>query len=456
MRTIPLTPDAILDRLTGLHPKLIDLSLDRVERLFDRLGNPHQNLPPVVHVAGTNGKGSVVAFMRACLEAAGCRVHVYTSPHLVRFNERIVLAGEMISDDVLVSILEECEAANHEDPITFFEITTVAAFLAFSRHDADIVLLETGLGGRLDATNLIAEPALTVITSISIDHQQFLGETLAEIAAEKAGILKTGVSCVMAGQPAAAARVIEQHAQAIGASLVCEGKDFDFNVAADQFTVTLEGENIALPHPGLPGAHQFQNAALAVASLKQLKSFSIEDEALARGLQTVHWPARLQQLNHGLLVELLPEHWELWLDGGHNQAAGNALADYCRHWNDMSGNDMSGNDASGNDMSGNDASGDDKPLYLIFGMLNSKDPEPFLAPLKSCAQNLYAIAIPNVQASLGAAEVQATAQQIGFSAIAVPSVRAAIDEIRASGTKPSRILICGSLYLAGAVLKENN
>ena len=430
MRTLPLKPDAVLDRLMGLHPKLIDLSLDRIERLLDRLGNPHHNLPPVVHVAGTNGKGSTIAFMRACLKAAGYRVHVYTSPHLARFNERIELAGETIADEVLVPILEECETANHEDPITFFEITTVAAFLAFSRHEADIVLLETGLGGRLDATNLITKPALTVITPISIDHQQFLGDTLAEIAAEKAGILKLGVTGVAAEQSAAAAKVIEQQAEAVGAPLLRGGIDFKFNAGADPFTVTVGGKKIVLPQPALPGSHQHQNAALAIASLKQLKAFTIDDAALAQGLQTVQWPARLQHLSQGPLIDAVPSDWELWLDGGHNPAAGQAIADHCQSWND-------------------------KPLYLVFGMLNSKDPVPFLTPLKSYTQNLCALAIPGEEASLSAAKVDAIAKDIGFSATPVSSVAAALDHIVEHETKPSRILICGSLYLAGTVLKDN-
>ena len=430
MRTLPLKPDAVLDRLMGLHPKLIDLSLDRIERLLYRLGNPHHNLPPVVHVAGTNGKGSTIAFMRACLKAAGYRVHVYTSPHLARFNERIELAGETIADEVLVPILEECEVANHEDPITFFEITTVAAFLAFSRHEADIVLLETGLGGRLDATNLIAKPALTVITPISIDHQQFLGDTLAEIAAEKAGILKLGVTGVAAEQSAAAAKVIEQQAEAVGAPLLRGGIDFKFNAGADPFTVTVGGKEIVLPQPALPGSHQHQNAALAIAGLKQLKAFTIDDAALAQGLQTVQWPARLQHLSQGPLIDAVPSDWELWLDGGHNPAAGQAIADHCQRWND-------------------------KPLYLVFGMLNSKDPVPFLTPLKSYTQNLCALAIPGEEASLSAAEVNAIAKGIGFSATPVSSVAAALDHIVEHETKPSRILICGSLYLAGTVLKDN-
>ncbi|MGY8990777.1 MAG: bifunctional folylpolyglutamate synthase/dihydrofolate synthase [Rhodospirillales bacterium] len=430
MRTLPQKPDTVLDRLTGLHPKLIDLSFDRIEHLLERLGNPHHNLPPVVHVAGTNGKGSTIAFMRACLEAAGYRVHVYTSPHLVRFNERIEIAGKIIPDNVLVSILEECEAANGSDPITFFEITTVAAFLAFSRYEADIVLLETGLGGRLDATNLIAKPALTVITPISIDHQQFLGDTLAEIAAEKAGILKAGVTCVVAAQPAAAANVIKQQANAVGAPLLWAGTDFSFNAAADPFTVTLGSQDIALPRPALNGPHQYQNAALAIAGLKQLQQFSIDDAALALGLQTVQWPARMQRLGHGPLTQSLPAGWTLWLDGGHNQAAGQVIAEQCGQWSDQS-------------------------LYLIFGMLNTKDPIPYLTPIKPYAQNLYALAIPGEAASLSATALQAAAQEVGFSAMAVPSVAAALDHICENETKPSRILICGSLYLAGTVLKEN-
>ncbi len=430
MRTIPQNPDVILERLNGLHPKLIDLSLDRVERLLDRLGNPHHKLPPVVHVAGTNGKGSVIAFMRAGLEAAGYKVHVYTSPHLVRFNERIVLAGQIITDEQLAPILEACEEANRDDPITFFEITTVAAFVAFARFEADIVLLETGLGGRLDATNLIERPALTVITPVSIDHQQFLGGTVAEIAAEKAGILKPGVTCVCAAQPAPAADVIANQARIVGAPLIVEGVDFSFDHPGEDWTVSLKGQELRLPAPALPGKHQYQNAALAVASLAQLEPVTMDDAAFAQGMKSVTWPARLQCLTEGPLVDALPDGWALWLDGGHNQAAGEALAAYCQDWRD-------------------------RPLYLIFGMLESKDPKPFLQPLQAITEKLIGVQIPGVQASLSADDVQTTAEAIGFRSTAAPGVHEALDEIIRTAPSAARVLICGSLYLAGAVLKEN-
>jgi dihydrofolate synthase/folylpolyglutamate synthase len=430
MTTIPRTPDAVLDRLTQLHPKLIDLSLDRVERLLERLGNPHRALAPVVHVAGTNGKGSVVAFLRAGLQAAGYRVHVYTSPHLVRFNERIVIAGTMISDERLVPILEECERVNGDEPITFFEITTVAAFLAFARQPADIVLLETGLGGRLDATNLIAQPALTVITPVSIDHQQFLGETLAEIAAEKAGILKPGVSCVVAAQEPDAGVVIRNQAAACGAPLIEEGKDFSARRDGDRLMFSSRTGNRRFPLPALAGEHQYYNAGVTIACLAALETFRVDDDAISRGLQNVSWPARLQRLRHGPLADKLPPGWELWLDGGHNEAAGKMLADHAGHWTD-------------------------KPLYLIFGMLSSKAPSPFLAPFRKYTRALQAVAIPNVKATLGADDAAWAARTVGIESAAALDIDTAFARIIAAETVPSRILICGSLYLAGEVLKEN-
>ena len=430
MRTIPTAPDTVLERLTRLHPKLIDLSLDRVERLLERLGSPHQKLPPVVHVAGTNGKGSVIAFLHACLQAAGYRAHVYTSPHLVRFNERIVLGGTAISDEALVPILEECEDTNRDDLITFFEITTVAAFLAFARHQADIVLLETGLGGRLDATNLIDAPVLTVLTPISIDHQQFLGETLAEIAHEKAGILKPGVPCIVAKQSADVFDVIQNQAAALEAPLICEGPNFSVHDMDDHLLVEQQNKTGRFPLPALIGAHQHQNAATAIAGLDHLEGFAVDEAAIAEGVRAVKWPARLQRLAQGPLVERLPRGWELWLDGGHNEAAGHVLADYMRTWTD-------------------------RPLYLVFGMLNSKSPGPFLSPLRAGVSGLQAVAIPGVQASWTAAEAAAAARDQNIQASPADSVTAALEAIAKSKSEPARVLICGSLYLAGAVLKEN-
>lgn len=408
--------DPILERLTRLHPKLIDLSLDRVERLLGKLGRPHLALPPVVHVAGTNAKGSVIAMMRAALEAAGYKVHVHTSPHLVRFNERIRLAGALIGDEALKEILEECETENAGDPITFFEITTVAAMLAFSRAPADIVLLESGLGGRLDATNVVADPLLTIITPVSLDHQQFLGETLAEIAAEKAGILKPGVPCVMAAQMHEARDVILAKAAAIGAPLFMEGRDWP--------------TDRPVPKPSLPGPHQIHNANLALSALENLTNFQVGGKALKRGFGHVDWPARLQRLERGALAGLLRPDQELWLDGGHNAAAGGAIRDW------LAGEDL-------------------KPLHLVMGMLNSKDPAAFLAPLKDRIASLRAVAIPGEAASLSADELVAEAGILGLAAKAAPSVAMALGEITRDEPGPGRILIAGSLYLAGKVLAEN-
>ena len=396
---------------------------------MSRLGDPHLALPPVIHVAGTNGKGSVVAFLRAFMEAAGYRTHVYTSPHLVRFNERVRLAGEIISDDALVALLEECEAAQTGEPITFFEITTAAAFLAFVRTPADVVLLETGLGGRLDATS-VAPPALTVLTPVSIDHQQFLGDTIEEIAGEKAGILEPGVVCVSAAQSLPAAAVIADRAATVGAPLVREGVDW-FIERRNSF-LAYEDRNgpRRLPLPALDGTHQVHNAGLAVACVDYLDGFSIPPSAVATGLGSVEWPARLQRLTRGPLVEVLPADWELWLDGGHNAAAGEMLARQAGKWQQ-------------------------RPLYLVFGMLNSKDPGAFLAPLTEMAAGVRTVTIPGESASLTAEESARAAAPLFADAAPATGVAEAVEAIAATRPGPARILICGSLYLAGKVLAEN-
>ncbi len=403
---------AVLERFNRLHPKLIDLSLGRIDRLLARLGNPERRLPPVVHVAGTNGKGSVVAFLRAILEAAGYSAQAYTSPHLVRFNERVRLAGGDISDEALIALLEECEKANAGEVITFFEITTAAALLAFARAPADVLLLETGLGGRLDATNVVPRPALTVLTPVSVDHQYFLGETLAEIAGEKAGILKPGVVCVSAAQEDAAASVIAGRAAALGAPLVSGGRDW--SVRGDGSGLVFEGGGRTrnLPPPALVGAHQAENAALA------------------QGMTAVEWPGRLQRLMRGPLVETLPAGWELWVDGGHNGSAAAAQAAHARHWRS-------------------------RPLHLIFGILASKDPVAFLKPLAASTGRLRTVAIPGEEGSLGAGEAAAAGRSLGMDADASDTVAEALATIVARETRPARVLICGSLYLVGTVLAEN-
>jgi dihydrofolate synthase/folylpolyglutamate synthase len=407
-----------------------------VLRLLDRLGRPHEHLPPVVHVAGTNGKGSVIAYLRAFLEAAGKRVHVYTSPHLVRFNERIRLAGRPIDDAGLVALLEECEAANGAEPITFFEITTAAAFLAFARQPADAVLLETGLGGRLDATNVVAVPALTAITPVSLDHQHYLGTTLAAIAGEKAGILKAGVPAVVARQERAARRIIEERAREVGAPLIEEGKDW--------FVRRREGEGLfyqgrraglsGLPAPALAGAHQIRNAGQAIACAEALgervPALAVPAAAIGLGLKTVEWPGRLQRLTRGPLAALLPPGWELWLDGGHNPDAAEALAAHARHWKD-------------------------RPLHLIWGMLNTKDAAGFLKPLAARVRLLRTVAVPGEPNALSAGELAAIGESLLMQVVPAEDVTAALADILDHETRPSRVLICGSLYLAGTVLRHN-
>jgi dihydrofolate synthase / folylpolyglutamate synthase len=421
--------DRVLERLGRLHPKLIDLSLGRVERLLAALDNPQEKLPPVVHVAGTNGKGSTVATLRACLEAGGYRVHAYISPHLVRFHERIRLAGKLIEEAALIALLEECEYANREAPITYFEITTAAAFLAFARTPADIVLFETGLGGRLDATNVVRHPAVSAITPISLDHQAFLGDTIAQIAGEKAGILKPGAPAVIGPQPMEAAAVIEARAVELSAPLSRWQREW--RCIADGAGMHFTGEHwrLDLPPPSLPGAHQIANAGTAIACLEQLEDFPLPPEAIASGLRRIEWPARLQRLTCGPLVELMPPGWELWLDGGHNPGAGAVLAEFVAGWHD-------------------------RPVFLVVGMLNTKDSAGFLGSLAPHAQALAAVTIPGEQNPLPAEAIATAAFSAGLVASTAASVDAAIGNF-SSRPSPGRILICGSLHLAGKVLVEN-
>ncbi|MDF3855100.1 dihydrofolate synthase/folylpolyglutamate synthase [Paracoccus pantotrophus] len=417
--------DAILARLMQLHPKVIDLSLDRMHRILAALGNPERRIPPVVHIAGTNGKGSTQAMIRAGLESAGKRVHAYTSPHLAQFHERIRLAGELISEAELAAALEECEAANAGAPITFFEITTAAAFLAFSRTPADYTLLEVGLGGRLDATNVIEAPALTVITPISIDHTQYLGETLAEIAGEKAGIMKRRVPCIVAPQEAVAREVIEQKAERLFAPLRIGRQDWDSRREGDSLVYQDEHGLMDLPLPVLPGPHQIVNAGTAIAALRELGFGRIEARA---AVTEVEWPARMQRLNHGPLVEAAGA-CELWLDGGHNPAGGEAVAATL-------------------------AALPRRPVHLVCGMLNTKDVAGYMRPLAGVAQSLTAVAIPGEPNTLPAEDTAAAAASVGLAAGTAPDTLAAVSRI-AADQPGARILICGSLYLAGQVLRRN-
>ena len=421
--------DRVLARLMRLHPKKIDLSLGRVERLLAALGNPHERLPPAVHVAGTKGKGSTVATMRACLEVAGYRVHAYTSPHLVRFHERIRLAGELIDEEALLALLEECERANRGEPITFFEITTAAAFLAFARTPADIALLEVGMGGRLDTTNVIRHPAVTAITPVSLDHQAFLGDTIAAIAGEKAGILKPGVPAVIGPQPQEAETVIEARAAAIAAPLYRSGMEWQCTAA--NVGMRYEGPRwrLDLPLPSLLGPHQIVNAGVAIACLEQLPEFAVPPSAIAQGLRHIDWPARLQRLQRGPLVEMLPAGWELWLDGAHNALAAEAIAAVASEWRD-------------------------RPLDLIVGMLNTKDASGFFAPLAPYTRSVRALTIPGEENPHPGAQLAAAARGLGLEAQEAASVEAGMRDIIAR-PGPARVLICGSLHLAGVVLAEN-
>ncbi len=419
-------PDLILERLMALHPKVIDLTLDRMHRLLETLGHPELALPPVLHVAGTNGKGSTTAMLRAGVEAAGGVAHVYTSPHLARFNERIRLAGAIIDDPALEAVLAECEAANGGQPITYFEITTCAALLAFARTPADWTLLEVGLGGRLDATNVVDRPRLTVITPVSFDHEAYLGTTLALIAGEKAGIIKQGVPCVVGPQDPEAMAVIEARAEALGAPLLAYGRQWQVWEERGRMVYQDEAGLLDLPLPNLIGAHQVHNAGAAIAGLRHL---GFGAEICEAAVTQAEWPARLQRLRQGPLVQAAGPRAEVWLDGGHNPAAGEALAEAITRLAP-------------------------RPLHMVVGMLRTKDIAGYLRPLAARADSLQAVSIPGETATLTAAETCAVALEAGFAAEEAPSVAAAVDRIAARDPS-ARILIAGSLYLAGSVLREN-
>lgn len=418
--------DAILTRLLSLHPKIIDLSLDRMQRILSRLGNPERNLPPVIHIAGTNGKGSTLAFLRAIMEAAGLRIHSYTSPHLVKFHERIRLAGALIGEDHLSALLEECEIANGGEPITFFEITTAAAFLAFSRMPADYLLLEVGLGGRLDATNVIEKPKACCVTSIGLDHQQYLGETIELIAREKAGILKRGIPAIIGQMPQEARATIETVAEEVKALLSVASQDWDCYTQYGRMVFQDQKGLLDLPLPSLPGPHQIGNAGNAIAVLRALNDPRITEDHMAQGLRSAEWPARLQHLRGGALSSELPDGFELWLDGGHNADAGAILATALKAM-------------------------PDKPLFIIWGMLNTKDHTSFIRPLVPLSEQVFTITIPDEPNAVPAISLAKTVEGLGGTAATSESFQKALRQ--ASRLKPAaRILICGSLYLAGHVL----
>ncbi|WP_420412788.1 bifunctional folylpolyglutamate synthase/dihydrofolate synthase [Roseibium sp.] len=428
----------ILDRLLALHPKEIDLSLGRMHRLLDALGSPEKRLPPVIHIAGTNGKGSVTATLRAILEASGKRCHVYTSPHLVSFNERIRLGtdGKYVSDLVLFDALQRCEEANGGEEITFFEITTAAALLLFAEHPADVVLLEVGLGGRLDATNVINEPLVSVITPVSMDHEKFLGDDLTVIAAEKAGIIKPGVPVVSAEQDPDVLKVIERQAARNKTRVDVFGQDFVSQLDQGRMTFQDEDGLLDLPQPVLGGSHQFANAALAMAALKATGLLPDED-VISTGLKSVNWPGRLQPLTHGPLVDMCPEGSEVWLDGGHNPGAGISIAQFMGEQEERA----------------------PRPLYLIAGMLTTKDPTGFFRPFDGLVRHVGTVPIATTNTARSPEELADLARCAGLEATPFPSLDAAIADVAAcaadDGEAP-RILICGSLYLAGEALARNN
>lgn len=419
------TSDVILQRMMTLHPKVIDLTLGRVERLLAALGHPERRIPPVVHVAGTNGKGSTQAMIRAGLEAGGETVHAYTSPHLARFHERIRLSGALISEDLLTALLDECVQANGGEEITFFEITTCAAFLAFARVSADWTLLEVGLGGRLDATNVVDRPRLTIITPVSMDHEAFLGDTIAKIAGEKAGIIKRGVPVIVGPQHPEGLAVIESKAAAMGAQIWAFGQQW--SVGEERGRLVYQDENglLDLPLPNLPGPHQVQNAGAAIAALRLLGKGEAACEA---AVTRAHWPARMQRLRQGPLVDMAPQV-ELWLDGGHNPAGGEAVAATLARM-------------------------PKRETHLICGMLNTKDVAGYMRPLAPQVTRLHAVSIPGEKNTLPAEVTRDAALAAGMDAVTAASVAEALARI-ATISPEARVLICGSLYLAGTVLREN-
>lgn len=430
--------DAILQRLLSLHPKRIDLVLDRVQRLLDRLGHPERRIPPVIHVAGTNGKGSVCAFLRAMLEGSGYSVHVYTSPHLVHFHERIRIAGRLISEEELSATLEECEIANASEPITFFEITTAAAFLAFSRHRADLSILEVGLGGRFDATN-VTDPLAACITPVALDHQEFLGDSLAAIATEKAGIIKAGRQVILGPQDDEAKAVLMRRADQLGAPLYVFGEDFSGFAEHGRLVYQDSDGLLDLPPPKLPGRHQLANAATAIAALRRIGGRYAAESGVEWGLKNVEWPARMQRLTRGPLIDAAPEGAEVWLDGGHNPHGGAVVAQTMADFEERA----------------------PKPLYVICGMLKTKDAVGYLLPFRGIAKHVTTIAIAGEQASLGAGALYDAARMAGLEASPADDLLDAMMQVsawaRARESEGSpRILICGSLYLAGQVLRDNS
>src|SRR5215510_11594967 len=419
----------IVARLTALHPRRIDLSLDRLQRLLAVVGHPERKLPPVIHVAGTNGKGSTIAFLRAILEAAGKRVHVYTSPHLVRFNERFRIGGRgenrLVSDEELSAAMEECERVNAGAPITVFEITTAAGFLLFARHPADVLLLEVGLGGRLDATNVVDRPLVTVITPVSFDHAEHLGDTVGKIAAEKAGICKPQVPAIVAAQPREALAAIEREAARAKAPIKIAGEDWTATEERGRLVYQDDAGLLDLPAPKLYGRHQFENAGVAIAALRAVGAMKLPATAFEAGIAKAEWPARMQRLAHGRIAALCPPGGELWLDGGHNADGGRAIANALADLEERVS----------------------RPLVLVVGMLSTKDCESFLKNFAGLARRIVAVAIPGQEKSYPAAAVAAAARAVGIPAQSADDVETALAAI---GRRHTAVVIHCSSFCFGA------
>ena len=418
---------AQLDRLAMLSPGGDRLGLDRISRLLERLGRPQDKLPPVFHVAGTNGKGSACAFLRSILEAAGHKAHMYTSPHLVRFNERIRIAGKLISDEKLARLLGQVLDASEEIEPSFFEATTAVAFLAFARHKADACIIEVGLGGRLDATNVVDRPLVCGIAGLGVDHRQWLGRRIGDIAAEKAGIAKDGVPLVTQRYPPQAAQRVQQAAEAAGAPWIGRGALWDARMIRGYIRYRDRSGPLKLPMPRLPGRHQADNAALAVAMIRQQDRLTVSADSFAEGITNAQWPARLQRLSSGPLTKRLPKGSELWIDGGHNGAAARFVADWARR-----------------------SFADDLPIVLLFASLSSKDPRAMLRPFRGLAAQVHTLPIADHEYR-SPDDLAELAGEFGFEATANKSLKKALGRINS----PSRVLVFGSLYLAGEALEAN-
>ena len=426
--------DKILKRLESLHPKIIDLKLDRVKRLLKKLGNPERSLPPIIHVAGTNGKGSTIAMIKAGLEKGGLKAHVYTSPHLVSFNERIEVGGKRIGEDALKKILTECENANNSKPITFFEITTCAAILAFSRAPADYTLLEVGLGGEFDATNIIQNPVISIITPISFDHKEYLGDSITKIAKAKVGIIKKNVPAIISIQSAVVRKIIEEKCKETCSKAIWSEESFTVSNSRKSIIQKDSDRNIEFPFPNLTGTHQVSNAMTAISALTHL---NIPEKYICEGLKSTYWPARLQKIKNGSLYQLIRSYNmknQLWIDGGHNEDASIQLKNSISFINK-------------------------KHLHIIYGSLRNKDHKSFLSNLVDVASSLSVVDIKNQPSSLLQPVAVSTAKEVGWEKIySAHNIRDAIKYIcsQNEGSKSqATILICGSLYLAGQALKEN-